>query len=223
MTQIHDALKTNYDALLLSYAAGNLDEAQSLIVAAHLAYSKEARLLVKHCETIGGALINESCNPVSMNGDALESVLSRLDNDPIEAPQENTPANATLPFDIPISLAQTLCKNPKTMKWHTLFPGMQTHDINLDCKHSIARFMKAAPGTKSPHHSHGGTEITLVLDGAFKDETGEYKVGDLIVTDEDMDHTPLACEIMGCTCLVVSSAPIKLKGFGRFLNPFLRA
>lgn len=213
-------LRTNYETLLMGYAAGILNQGQNLAVSAHLAYSIEARTIVGHCEAIGGALMETESNLPSMNAGSLENVLSRLDD--AHMPANTTPIKVNLGFNCPKPIREALKECPAAVRWNTLFPGMKSYDLDLKCDQSVARFMKAEPGTKSPSHSHGGTEVTLVLDGAFHDETGQYKVGDLIVTDEDMDHTPIACERLGCTCLVVTSEPIKLKGIASILNPFLK-
>ena len=36
-----------------------------------------------------------------------------------------------------------------------------------------------AAGRKLPTHGHGASELTLVPDGAFTDEIGEYRQGDI--------------------------------------------
>ena len=217
-----DTLKIGYEALLISYAAGTLNQAEDLIVASHLAFSKQAQNFVSHCEAVGGAMVESFCEPIAMNDGALNSVLSKLDENETfhDDPHKGAACLKALQCDVPAPLKDTL--KSQTIKWHTLFPGMKAYDLKLQCKESVARFMKADPGLKSPHHSHGGTEITLVLDGAFSDETGSYKRGDLIVTDEAHDHTPVACKNDGCICLVVTSEPIKLTGIASLLNPFLK-
>ena len=215
---MYETLISGYVNLLLGYASGSLDQAQNLVVATHLTYSPKARSFVDRCEAIGGSLIENMCEPVSMNENALESVLGQLDAPKALAQDLKCPG---LGFGVPTPLKSRLqdCE----IDWHTVFPGMAAYDIQLECDKSKARFMKAKPGLKSPHHHHRGIEITLVMDGAFEDETGAYSVGDMIVTDENTDHTPVACEKMGCTCLVVTSAPIKLTGIASLLNPFLKA
>ena len=35
-------------------------------------------------------------------------------------------------------------------------------------------------------------ELTLVLRGAFKDESGHYRAGDIEITDDSVEHTPIA-------------------------------
>ena len=222
-TQTQKALQNGYQALLMEYAAGMLDEAQNLAVASHLTYSANGRKLVHDCEAIGGALIESECEPVAMRSTALDNVLAKLDSccEETSTPCTTKRTDTLISFDIPEPLQETLATQRKT-KWKKLFPGMKAYDLKLDCKQSTARFMQARPGLKSPHHHHQGMEITLVLDGAFSDETGSYKRGDLIVTDDTLEHTPVACKMYGCTCLVVSTAPIKLSGIASLLNPFLK-
>ena len=216
-----EVLLSGYDALLFGYAAGNLDEAQSLVVATHLTYSEKARNIVRQCEDLGGVLIEKQCEPVSMCDAALNNVLSRIENNAHNVIHKDACCQkAALGFEIPKPLAESV--SGQSIKWKPLFPGMKAYDLPLGCKKSVARFMKADPGHVSPHHSHSGMEITLVLDGAFSDETGQYKRGDLVVTGEEHDHTPRACPTNGCVCLVVTSEPIKLTGIARLLNPFLK-
>ena len=220
-TEISDKLKDGYHALMLSYASGLLDEAHNLIVSTHIAMSETGFNIVRHYESLGGSLLENECTPVEMRSNSLDSVLSQLDDRTIEVVEV---AHSCFPddLDVPSVLMQTLASQKKKPKWAHLYPGLQTFEMDLNCKESKARFLKAKPALKTPHHSHGGTEITLVLDGAFSDETGEYKIGDLIVTDESFIHQPVACPEHGCVCMVVSSTPIKLTGMARLLNPFVR-
>ncbi len=217
-----DKLKNGYETLLLSYAAGILDQAQNLIVCSHLSYSDSAKNFVHTCESIGGALIEQDCTPEDMSAGSLQSVLDLLDENPHDISHSQPLANeAEFNFEIPAPLKARLSQNSKS-KWKSIYRGIKGYDLTLECKKSVARLVEIAPGYKSPPHTHGGTEITLVLAGAFSDETGEYKVGDLVVTDETFEHTPVANKLQGCTCLIVNAAPIRLTGIHSLLNPFLR-
>lgn len=69
-----------------------------------------------------------------------------------------------------------------------------------------------------PEHTHTGFEITLLLDGDFADEAGEYVPGDFIWQDGKHNHSPRTKE--GCLCFtVVSSALHFNKGLSKLLNP----
>lgn len=218
-----EKLKDGYQSLMLSYAAGALDEAQSLIVSAHVSLSASARQILQNYEMVGGALLEQECRPVAMSADSLDCVLGKLDTRTCHEPaQEHSMKDFPDDIHVPDVLKRTLAQQKSKPRWKSLYPGLRTFELDLNCKTSQTRFLKAVPSLKTPHHSHGGIEITLVLDGAFEDETGRYSTGDMIVTDEDCHHTPVACSYDGCVCMVVSSDPIKLTGIAKLLNPFIR-
>jgi putative transcriptional regulator len=60
-------------------------------------------------------------------------------------------------------------------------------------------------------HTHGGRELTYVLDGAFTDTTGRFEAGDFVETDESVEHAPRATSEGACVCLISSDTPMQLK------------
>ena len=85
------------------------------------------------------------------------------------------------------------------------------------------RLMHIEPGRSVVQHSHRGLELTVLLQGAYGDCTGEFGRGDMQVADEEVDHKPVAFGSEDCLCLVVTDAPIRFTGpFGRLLNAFVR-
>jgi len=80
-------------------------------------------------------------------------------------------------------------------------------------KDATVRLLKIPAGTAVPDHGHHGTELTLVLQGAFKDEHDRFGAGDIEVANEDMQHTPVAEDGMDCICLSATDAPLKFNGF----------
>jgi anti-sigma factor ChrR (cupin superfamily) len=62
---------------------------------------------------------------------------------------------------------------------------------------SIVRY---APGSRFDHHSHGGGEEILVLEGIFSDEEGEYPTGTYLRNPPGSHHAPSSRG--GCTLLV---------------------
>ena len=63
-----------------------------------------------------------------------------------------------------------------------------------------------------PQHTHEGSELTLVLEGAFRDKTGRYARGDLALADGSIEHRPVAEPGEDCMCLTVTDAPLRLTG-----------
>ncbi|MEY3463661.1 MAG: hypothetical protein RLZZ468_1439 [Cyanobacteriota bacterium] len=62
---------------------------------------------------------------------------------------------------------------------------------------SIVRY---APGSRFAHHSHGGGEEILVLEGTFADELGQYPAGTYLRNPAGSSHAPFSAG--GCTLLV---------------------
>jgi len=213
-------MNQHYEALLMDYAAGALDEAASLAVATHMTLSPYARRMVSRCESIGGALLDSACESSEMNQDCLHAVLDRIDAQPqkTEEKTEKTPASHT-------SYPRTLhCYLDRAdISWKKVMSGVEICDLKLSSSSSRAHLIKVGPGRNIPEHSHVGPEITLMLDGSYTDETGTYSRGDLIIMEEEFEHTPVADSKTGCVCLAVTMAPIQLTGWkGKLFNPLVR-
>jgi putative transcriptional regulator len=223
-----EMLRENYETILLGYAAGLLDMAQNMAIAAHLSLSPAAREFVRACEAVGGCLIETECAPISMKNQSIQNILARLYDAPSKntaQQKQNAPRAIPIPADINMpedALDTVTCRPCRPPSWKKIMRGLEYYELPLECRRSHAQFIKAKPAAKMPHHGHRGVEITLVLDGGYSDEFGNYHRGDLIVMDSDMDHAANACREYGAVTLVVSSAPVRLNGFARLLNPFLR-
>jgi putative transcriptional regulator len=90
--------------------------------------------------------------------------------------------------------------------------------FNADDGALRASLLQIAPGGEIPEHTHTGFEVTLLLDGDFSDEEGDYVPGDFILLDGSHNHTPKTKD--GCLCFtVVSSALYFNKGISKLLNP----
>lgn len=65
--------------------------------------------------------------------------------------------------------------------------------------------------------------MTLVLHGAFADETACFQRGDIEIADEDVEHQPIAQPGQDCICLAVTDGPLKFRAIlPRLAQPFLR-
>jgi putative transcriptional regulator len=217
--------KDTYMSLLMGYAFGVLDQAQSMIVASHLTLSPRARALARTCEEMAGTLLEKDCQPVPMRSGALNYVLSAIDSLSCSSGKSAccAPKNKALPkeLDLPEPLAEPM-QSCTDFHWKTLGGGFKSYDLALDCCSSKARFVKLEPGLKTPEHQNDGMEITLILGGAVMEQGSIYRRGDLLVADETLTLSQQACPKAGCVCMVVSSSPVKLKGLAGILNPFLR-
>ena len=124
--------------------------------------------------------------------------------------------------ELPAPIARTYDLSLATIPWKRLGPGMWHHRLNLSPgAEGDLRLLKIAAGRKMPMHGHGGSELTLVLDGAYGDETGTYRRGDIQDVDDDVEHTPVADADMGCICLIASERPARFRGLVvRLIQPW---
>jgi putative transcriptional regulator len=210
------------DELLLAYAAGNLSEATSLMVATHLAYCPACRGRAATFERVGGALL-EDIRPVAVRADGLDRLFERLDGERPDTQLELAPA-PTGGTGLPQPLRGYLGRELKDVAWSSV--GLGIEEFELPAPGSATqrtKLMRLKAGYAVPRHTHRGSEFTLVLAGGFTDVSGHYLPGDMAVADEDVDHKPVADPGEDCICFIVVDGSIRLTGpIGRLLNPFLR-
>jgi len=205
------------DELLLDYAAGALAEGPALAVALHVALDPAARRTVRRLRGLGGALLDSEPG-AAMGEDALERALARLDALPGESP--SAPSGTRPGFD----WAPTLLRPYLAGKsWRRAFGGFEEIRIDLHGDSHNVALLKLEPGRGLPVHRHVAGEYTVVLQGGYTDNTGQYGVGDFAVGPGPQTHKPIADPGEPCIALIVLEQPIVLTGFwARLLNPLLR-
>jgi putative transcriptional regulator len=204
------------DALLMAYSAGNLPEAFNLTVAAHISMCDECRARLEAFDSVGGALVEES-EAVEMSSGSLNAVLERL-KDPSESPKKQSKSKGVLPAPLQDYIGGDI----NAVRWKSIGMGVK-QAILPTSRDATARLLFIPAGAAVPDHGHHGTELTLVLKGAFADEVDHFGPGDIEVANEELDHTPVADIGEDCICLAATDAPLKFKGLiPRLAQPFLR-
>ena len=114
--------------------------------------------------------------------------------------------------ELPAPLARKYRLALDHIEWTALGPGIWQHKLALSpgAKGEL-NLLKLTPGRRLPLHGHGGTELTVVLTGAFSDSTGEYRRGDVQEVDASVEHQPVGDRNEGCICLVAAEGPYLLK------------
>lgn len=198
---------------LADFAAGRLDEARAVVIAAHAAVCERCALAVADYEAAGGACL-EACDPVAMAPDALEKILARTgENVVLPEPPANPlgPLGAYLDGDI------------DDINWRPLAPGVAQHVLAADGYRSGAlRLFRIAPGMRMFTHTHKGNELTFILRGAYEDELSHFGPGDLADLDGEHTHAPKAVGDEPCICLIATAAPLSFKNvIGKIVQPFI--
>lgn len=90
--------------------------------------------------------------------------------------------------------------------------------IQLDENEIHTSLLQIEPGGSVPEHTHKGFELTVLLDGSFHDESGEYVKGDFIMLDGSYQHHPVSDN--GCLCYTVANDALHFtQGINKLLNP----
>ena len=205
------------DELLLDYASGVLPEGPALAVALHVALDPAARRTVRRLRGLGGALLESEAGESPMGDAALEQALGRLDAVPVEAPLSRAPSPGADWAPAPLR------RYIEGKSWRRAFGGFEEMRLDLRGDRHVASLLKLEPGRGLPVHRHNAGEYTVVLQGGYTDNTGNYGVGDFAIGPGEAEHKPIADPGEPCIALIVLEQPIVLTGFwARLLNPLLR-
>lgn len=222
MTALSNIRHHPKELTLAAYAAGQLDEARRVVIAAHLKLCADCRLAVGDFEVIGGACL-ETVAPVTMSDSALDSFWLRAGKqEAARAPASIVAAN-DFSLDAAHPLARFLKDGIDAIDWRQIAPGLSQHVIPADgYRPGVLRLLKISPGVRIPKHTHGDEELTLILRGSYTDEVGDFRHGDLADLDEDVLHAPMATGDEACICLIATSAPLRFRSIvGRIVQPFI--
>ena len=198
---------------MAAYVSGNLPHAYALVVATHISMCDHCRASHSAHASLGGALL-ETGPTSALSSDLRGRVMDMLDTVPNEIP----PFRRSGIFPAP--LMKTI--NDMPPRWRPLGAGIRQSVLHREHGSSV-RLLYIPAGEAVPEHGHGGLELTLVLQGAFEDETGAFGVGDLEVADGDLDHQPIATGDVPCICLAATDEPLSFKRLlPRLLQPVFR-
>ena len=206
------------DALLMAYAAGNLPEAFNLVIATHVSLCDECRARLGAYEAVGGQLVEE-CDAVDMGDDAFAKTMALIaaqNGQEIVTPKPRTDGI------FPTPLRDYVGGDKEAVKWRAVGGGVRQMILRTKGNATV-RLLHIPAGASVPDHGHRGTELTLVLQGAFRDETDHFGIGDIEVANEDLNHTPVAMDGEDCICLAATDAPLRFNSFlPKLAQPFVR-
>ena len=193
------------DATLMAYAAGTLPEAFNLAVASHVSLCDECRAAVASCDAVGGVLM-DTVEVSDLADESLAHTMARLDLPEAQTPPRRVMKKGTLPGPLQDYVGGDL----ESIKWRPIGMGVKQAILTTSSE-AVARLLFIPAGVAMPDHSHGGNELTLVLQGAFFDEDDRFARGDIEVADGSVTHTPIADIGDDCICLAVTDAPLEFK------------
>lgn len=196
------------DEVLLAYVTGGLPPPLEVVVACHLTFCPSCHDQTVEFEVVGGVMLEQLENaPLEDSG--IERVLARLDEPASQAVvpppnDEESDANGLLPAP----LRAFIGKPARQLDWFERAPGMSVVELAGMDDGAVLRLMRAAPGLRLPRHDHGGTELTLVLEGGLIDANDALHRGDLLAMEPGAPHEPVVDENDGCVVLFATDGDL---------------
>lgn len=200
---------------LMSCAAGSQPESIAAVMAAHISMCPTCAAELRDMEEIGAALF-EGIDPSTVTSKAPISQ-ARAREAEGEAPHVDANCNCEVPAPLQAHIGTSL----DDIAWKRLAPGVWHYPLPLSKgARGHLTLLKVAPGKAMPDHGHGGTELTLLLRGSYRDSLGEFRRGDVADVDGDVEHQPVADDEVGCICLVASDGKARFKSLvARLVQP----
>ena len=200
---------------LLAYAAGTLSPPEAVVVATHLALRPQSRAWTQLGEAVGGAMLDDLA-PLALDARARDDVLARLETPALaEAREVVKGSDPTLPEPL---------RHFPLSRWRWVGPGVQVRDV-LGPRDGDSRviMLRIAPGQCTPVHTHGGVELTCVIEGAYATNDGVFEPGDFEEADPSITHQQRVVSPKPCLCVAALDGQIQLPGrLGRWLAPFVK-
>lgn len=204
------------DEMLIAYSAGTLPEAYSLVVAAHVSMCDTCRAALCAFDAVGGAVL-ERCGAAKVSDDCLAATLQRIAKGDTPAPRACC-KDAVLPAPVVDYVGGGL----DAVRWRPIGGGVRQAILRTD-RAATARLIYIPAGNAVPDHGHRGAELTLVLQGAFRDESDRFAPGDVETATEVLTHKPVAEPGVPCICLAATDAPLRFRSLLlRIAQPFFR-
>ena len=216
--------------LLNQFVQGDLVTGKSVVISAHMELCNACSAKAKELQSFavsswvdhGDGL--QTDQSIEADHSIMVASIVKLPQTKSEQIEEQIEELVEVDIDVlnhSIRLPKVLAKGVlQGLKWKKVAGGISEAQLFLD-NETLCEFIYMAPGCEVPVHTHQGSESTLVLDGSFEDELGEYKTSDFIIRDAQHNHQPRSKE--GCLCFAVLDSPLKFtEGLSRLMNPVNR-
>lgn len=189
---------------LVSYSAGAVTPAFSILLQAHVAVCSRCRSELRKADELGAAfMFGEAHASVEGFSPPAHEVGARLE-DNIEWSKDEI-------RDLPQFFNQYIGTHLDSLNWITAGKGLKV--CKLASRDDDRMWMlRAEPGTVLPKHSHSGSELTLVLKGAYFAEDAIYQVGDIEDATDETLHQPVVTADDECICIAAVDGPLQFSG-----------
>jgi putative transcriptional regulator len=144
--------------------------------------------------------------------DMIEGITEFDDIDVVQSVEVKTVCFKNKSYNLPSALNNVILgKTAQIGKLARARVQLNENEIHTNLLH-------IEPTGSVPEHTHKGFELTVLLAGSFRDDTGEYVKGDFIMLDGNNTHNPVSDK--GCLCYTVANDSLHFtQGINKLLNP----
>jgi putative transcriptional regulator len=176
-----------------------------------------------HTETLASSLEESIPEPMAMDlNDVYQSMIQDITDLPATRGKAIPEHRGSVELDgrqftLPRSLERYASS---TGNWSKLVGKLWQAPVHIGGM-GKANFIYMEKGGSVPEHTHLGSELTLVINGAFSDGISDYDSGDFIAMNDNHTHAPHSNDNDGCLVFSVVQQPLHFtSGIARLLNPF---
>ncbi len=212
------------DATLMGLSAGALPEALATVAAGHLHVCETCRKRLSEMDMLGGALL-ESVDGEPLSDGLAERMAANFREDNVRSfPLHRARLRRSQlggNGEVPDVLTHLIGPSLDDLPWQWMAPGIRQYVVSLpEGSRGALRLLRVKAGVRIPEHGHGGSELTLILRGAYHDRFGRFGPGDVADLDEDVEHEPRVDKNGECICLVATEQATRFTGLlSRVLQP----
>jgi putative transcriptional regulator len=205
---------------LIEFSSGSCSSAMSIALSTHLHFCNECCMKVSENEA-AAAVLFEKQDAIKVESDSFTKLMNRIQNEvPVPVVAEQPKQDTRFPKVI----SKLIDGDTESLDWEKPMKNLRVSRLLTDETGLILGLHHMKSGSRVPHHSHQGNEISIVVEGGFSDELGSYGPGDFIHLSSDHQHSPQADADGDCWLVSLVEAPVKLTGpLGWVVNPFLKA
>ena len=201
--------------LLTEYSAGSLSAGPALCVTTHIEQCHECERRVGEFNLLGAAILENSEN-MECSAGLFDRVLMGVGSDT----QQQTRTN---PRKKKSALSALLPKGIESVNWKKLGFGVRSCDLGLTEDGFVVKLLRVAKGRSVFQHTHTDSEFTVLLQGGYSDELGNFVAGDFVECNGSHVHQPVAHRDQDCVLLTAVSGDLKFTGpVSQLLNPFYK-
>ncbi|HEU4665398.1 MAG TPA: ChrR family anti-sigma-E factor [Dokdonella sp.] len=213
------------EATVVSYATGALSPEMAAVAATHLELCSHCRAVLASAERVGGALLGQQ-KPQPTGAERERQLRDAMAERLSAAPAHggfvrDTPEPPADPDGLPRPLHAFFGPSWRALKWRWMGPGVQMIRSAKSSGDTLI-LLRIGPGKGMPVHSHGSTELTQILRGAYEDELGHFSAGDVADLGPDVTHRPVTSPGGPCICVAALDAPLRFPGWlARMVQPLV--